>query len=100
MSPTRKPSSVAALRRGVGTSTSVVPTSGVDVSSPAPKPPRPEKPVRFTLDLDRETHTFLKTFALGAEVSASVVLRELLGELDEDAELANRVRFRIWSARK
>lgn len=65
-------------------------------------PPRPEKPVRFTLDLDRERHAFLKTFALecGAGVGGAQVMRALLDELAEGSNLPARVKARIWAGKR
>jgi hypothetical protein len=51
--------------------------------------------VRYTLDLAREQHRFLKLFALDAEVDASVVMRVLLDCLEQDAGLAKRVIKRL-----
>ena len=48
--------------------------------------------MRYTLDLDRSQHRFLRQFALDAEVDASAVMRALLRLLAEDAALAERVR--------
>lgn len=59
--------------------------------------PRPEKPVRFTLDLTPDVHRFLKRFALEIEVDAARVMRALLAELGTDAQLAERVRSRTWA---
>jgi hypothetical protein len=64
----------------------------------APQRPRPEKPVRFTLDLDREQHRFLKTYAAGFDAKASEVMRALLDELRADEDLAARVRDRVWQS--
>ena len=63
-------------------------------------PPRPAKPVRFTLDLDQERHTFLKQFAIecGAGVGGAQVMRALLDELREGSNLPMRVKARIRSA--
>jgi hypothetical protein len=58
--------------------------------------PRPEKPVRFTLDLDRAHHQFLKDQAVKLESGASKVMRALLDELRDDSDLQNRVRTRVW----
>lgn len=99
MSATKRPGSVSGLRRGVG---AVQADPGPAVSpSPAPvrsgPPPRPEKPVRFTLDLDQTHHTFLKSFAVecGPGIGGAQVLRALLDELQADPELAARVRSRV-----
>lgn len=51
----------------------------------------PSRRVRVTVDLAREQHRFLRRFAFEAEVDASSVLRALLGLLEEDAALAQRV---------
>jgi hypothetical protein len=56
---------------------------------------RNNRPVRFTLDLAREQHRFLKLFAVDAETDASVVVRTLLALLAEDAALARRVLRRV-----
>lgn len=53
--------------------------------------PSSDNRTRYTLDLTREQHRFLKLFALEAEVEASAVLRSLLGELEGDAQLADRI---------
>lgn len=104
MSPMSKPSKVDALRRGIGAATApAAPPSQTEPSTageaPALRRPRPEKPVRFTLDLDRDHHRFLKTYAAEIEAKgASEVMRALLDELRDDTELAARVRARVWQA--
>ena len=55
--------------------------------------------VRFTLDLTRPQHRFLKQFALDVEADASNVMRALLRLLEEDEALAKRVVARLPSAR-
>lgn len=57
--------------------------------------PASDRRVRFTLDLARPQHRFLKQFALDAEADASVVLRVLLSFLEEDGTLTKRVLARI-----
>jgi hypothetical protein len=98
----RKPSTIAGLRRGIGTTATPaadhpgppdVPANG---SATPDRRPRKEKPVRFTLDLDRQQHRFLKEQAVGIDADASQVLRALLDELRDDPALATRVRDRIW----
>jgi hypothetical protein len=54
-----------------------------------------DRRVRFTLDLARSQHRFLKQFALDAEADASVILRVLLSLLEEDGRLTKRVLARI-----
>jgi hypothetical protein len=111
MSAVKKPSSVSALRRGIGQPVSdasntnpAVDAYGTPVGQMArpdmdkrdwERPPKPEK-TRFTLDLDRDRHHFLKQHAVSLEADASQVLRALLDELREDPALAARVRDRIW----
>lgn len=58
--------------------------------------PRPPKPVRFTLDLNREQHHFLKRFALDADTDASAVVRALLTRLQDDSGLARQVQAIVW----
>jgi hypothetical protein len=100
MSAVKKPSSVSALRRGIGTTATPAIQDQEHVTDlPGPVPdrrPRKEKPVRFTLDLDRDLHRFLKEHAVGIEADASQVLRALLNELRDDPDLAARIRNRIW----
>lgn len=104
MSATKRPSAVDSLRRGVGTASKTEPAPASSAPTPvaAVSPPRPEKPVRFTLDLDPERHTFLKAFALecGPGVGGAQVMRALLDELREGSNLPIRVKARIWAANK
>lgn len=53
--------------------------------------PTSDNRTRYTLDLSREQHRFLKLFAVDAEVDASAVLRALLRVLEADSILATRV---------
>lgn len=57
---------------------------------------QPEKTtVRFTLDLEKEQHRMLKSFALSNDVKASVVLRVLLKRLEEDDDLRVKVQAEL-----
>ena len=58
--------------------------------------PSPPKPIRFTLDLNRADHGYLKEFALAAEVDAARIMRALIDELRSDKELAQRIREKVW----
>ncbi len=51
--------------------------------------------VRFTLDLSRKQHRFLKRLAFEEEVNASAVLRALLTKLEEDEALAEEVKAKL-----
>jgi hypothetical protein len=55
------------------------------------------KPVRITVDLDAERHRRLKLYALDSGARAAAVVRALLDELEEDPDLAARVRDRMHS---
>ena len=59
-----------------------------------------DRGVRFTLDLRREQHRFLKRYAFELEVNASAVLRTLLSLLEEEASLAERVQARLAAAER
>jgi hypothetical protein len=61
----------------------------------ASEPSPIDRRVRFTLDLERSQHRFLKQFALDAESDASVILRVLLSLLEEDGVLTKRVLARV-----
>ena len=50
----------------------------------------PAKRVRYTLDLSKEQHRFLKQVALDSDADASAVMRALLSILETDQELAGR----------
>ncbi len=94
MSPTKKASSVPGLRNALAAG-GPAPQVAENVGETINLPPRPPKPVRFTLDLVREQHRFLKDFALDADVEASRVMRALLDELRDNPTLAVRVRAAV-----
>ena len=68
------------------------PEQAVEPPAAQGRPRQRERRVRYTLDLDRSQHRFLRQFALDAEVDASAVMRALLRLLAEDEALAKRVR--------
>ena len=86
--PPRRPKSETALR--------------ICLPQPPSQRPRPRRsPSRFTLDLDRAHHQFLKEYAAEIEAKgASEVMRALLDELRDDPELAGRVRARVWGTNR
>jgi hypothetical protein len=54
-----------------------------------------ERRVRYTLDLSREQHRFLRRYAFDAEIDASVVMRTLLALLQNDDTVARKVRSEL-----
>lgn len=58
-------------------------------------PTSADRSVRYTLDLSREQHRFLKRYAFDAETDASVVMRVLLALLASDETVARRVRSEL-----
>lgn len=67
-------------------------------NKPLNRPSRGDRSVRYTLDLARDQHRFLKRFAVDAETDASVVMRALLTLLAEDAAIARRILRQVASA--
>ncbi len=110
MSATKRPSAVDGLRRGVTTPPAEQSPFSEDLkefsaamrtqADTAGPPPRPDKPVRFTLDLDQAQHTFLKTWAAHRGVGGAQVMRALLQELEDDPDLAVRIRTRAQAAKR
>ena len=92
MSPLKKPSSVEGLRAAASGRTAPV---AAPVSTVGDQVPVVVKPVRLNLDIDRELHRWLKTFALQADSDVAHVVRALLAELQADETLADRVRARV-----
>jgi Arc/MetJ-type ribon-helix-helix transcriptional regulator len=58
-----------------------------------------DRRVRFTVDLSRQQHRFLKQFALDLEADASSVMRALLRLLEENDAVAKRVVTRVREGR-
>ncbi len=71
------------------------PTNHVDVEDVLGEEKEVKSTVRFTLDLEKELHMQLKTFALKNEVKAAEVLRVLLKKLEEDADLRVKVQAEL-----
>lgn len=53
---------------------------------------RADTPARFTVELSRPQHRFVKRFALEADSDASAITRALLSLLETDPQVAERVR--------
>lgn len=78
-------------------------TSGSRALTVAPSPPdevplgrrRADGPARFTVELPRQQHRFVKQFALSADTDASTVTRILFRLLEEDPQLAERIRSAV-----
>lgn len=65
-------------------------------STTAPSPTRRQgAPARFTVELPRQQHRFVKRFALDADTDASSVTRALFTLLESDPVLAERVRTMV-----
>jgi hypothetical protein len=54
-----------------------------------------QRRVRVTVDLTREQHRFLRSFALDADADGSSVLRALLALLAEDRAIAKDIQARL-----
>lgn len=55
------------------------------------------KSKRTTLDLDKEQHGFLKIFVLENGISASLLFREMVDQLEKDPELQKWVLDEIYA---
>ena len=78
------------LERMRAATTGEKPGKHVAGSTALPSAVGPAKRVRYTLDLSKEQHRFLKQFALDADADASAIMRALLSILETDQELAGR----------
>lgn len=56
---------------------------------------RAQKTVRLTVDLDPARHRRIKNFAHAEDTKSTAVMRALLDELNDDPELAARIRERL-----
>lgn len=77
-------------------------TAETEASASVRQPERPSETarrVRYTVDLDRDQHRFLRIYAIKAGVDASVVIRSLLQLLQDDPELSSRVQEQLQKAR-
>jgi hypothetical protein len=86
----RRPSSVKGL-----SAAGAVGGKAVPLSAPAGESVPGGKPVRISLDVDRQTHRYLKQFALDTETDIMRVLRALIAEMQADDGLAAKVRNRV-----
>lgn len=103
MAKKRKASdSLAKLRTGLARDTPATRApDGVAREKPKSNPrqgwaaPAGEKMVRVSVDLPRSRHKFLRDFAYDAETDGMSVMRGLLEILQEDSDLADRLRDRL-----
>lgn len=90
-----KPSDVLSRMKAAATREKPVSTSEpvgeTPPSLPVPAPVPRTRRVRYTLDLEPETHKNLKRFALEADADASEVMRALLALLHTDTGVRNAV---------
>jgi hypothetical protein len=100
MSPAQKPSAakVSGIRRAVGPS--LPPVTEPDAVTPVRNEPPPasaaaprvrQAPIRITVDLVTELHSFLRGYAQARDVAAADVIRELIRQVRSDPELSARV---------
>lgn len=69
------------------------PAISLPARSPAQQSNRPKAGhVRFTFDIDRSQHLFIRHFALDTRTTASAATRALWALVEEDNALAERVR--------
>jgi hypothetical protein len=59
-----------------------------------------QTPVRITVDLAPELHSYLRDTAQSAGVVGADVIRELLRQMRSDEDLATRVETEIWRRRE
>jgi hypothetical protein len=99
-----KASDLAARMQATATHTSPPRPSLVPSPPPAvvaavpdvqPARSRAETPARFTVELPRTQHRFVKRFALDADTDASTVTRALLNLLETDHQVAERIRAMV-----
>ena len=74
---------------------SIVPTE----PSPARVSSKPAGTVRFTFDVTREQHRFIKHYVLDADTTASAATRTLWELVAEDNALAQRLHSRLEAQR-
>lgn len=92
MSPTKRPSAVAGLKRGLGGGQAEAQQETSNPSHGRDLPTR-TKPVRVTLDLDQETYTALNQWLgsaaaeVGAPVSKARALRAMIRAVSLDKSI-------------
>lgn len=67
------------------------PTRPTNVTRTTSRAKTDRRVLRFTVDLEREQHNFLRFFAINNGINASVVIRTLLFELETNRELAQQI---------
>lgn len=97
---TAKASDLAARMAATATGSRPRPAQTDSLSSPPARNGgrirRPvELPARFTVELQRSQHRYLKRFAMDADSDASSVIRALLTLLEGDPGLRERVQERV-----
>ncbi len=95
MSKSNKPSDILERMRQTATREKPIQQEGVAIEEEDLKPIVEEKKIRFTLDLNKSQHRFLKLFALEAESDASVVVRTLIKHLENDSQLAESIQVEL-----
>jgi hypothetical protein len=79
--------------------TPAAPAGAVPARTPRKRRVPGRAAVRYTVDLDRELHRYLKIAAVNLEVEASEIVRALLRLMRDDHQLASRVQDEVLRRR-